>query len=238
MVKWLRSWSKNPGGIPMKLYFAPLACSMATRAAFYEAGVSATFVEVDTRTKRTAAGDDYLRVHPVGMVPALLADDGTLLFENAAILQYVADQFPAANLAPTDAAGRIRLQQWLGFISTELHKALFTPLLDAEAPEGAKAYAIEKGVARLDYLNAYLADREYLLDAFSVADAYMATILGWSVVTPVDLKKWPAVHAYLERMRQRPSIARAFGEEMPMYVAEQQRKRAGESRVAGAAAPS
>jgi glutathione S-transferase len=208
---------------------------MATRVAFYEAGVSATFVEVDTRTKRTLAGEDYLRVHPVGMVPALHTDDGTLLFENSAILQYVADRFPEARLAPADPASRARLQQWLGFISTELHKALFTPLLDDGAPEGAKAYAIEKGAARLDYLDGYLSGREFLLDEFSVADAYMATILGWSVATPVDLKKWPAVFEYLERMRQRPSIARAFGEELPMFVAEQKRKKA-ESAVAGAAA--
>jgi glutathione S-transferase len=222
----------------MKLYFAPLACSMATRAALYEARASATFVEVDTHTKRTAGGDDYLRVHPIGLVPVLDSGDGTLLFENAAILQYVADRFPEARLAPADPMGRVRLGQWLSFISAELHRGLFAPLLDPEAPEAVKAYIVARGASRLDYLNAHLSGREFLLDAFSVADAYLATILGWSVVTTVDLKKWPAVRAYLERMRQRPSIARALEEEMPMYIAEQSRKRAVESTVVGATAPS
>jgi glutathione S-transferase len=222
----------------MKLYFAPLACSMATRAALYEAGATATFVEVDTRTKRTAGGDDYLRVHPVGLVPVLDAGDGTLLFENAAILQYVADRFPEARLAPADPMGRVRLGQWLSFISAELHRGLFGVLLDREAPEAVHTYAIARGTSRLDYLNAHLSGREFLLDAFSVADAYLATILGWSVVTTVNLKKWPAVSAYLEHMRERPSMARALAEEMPMYIAEQSRKRAAESAVVQATPPS
>jgi glutathione S-transferase len=220
----------------MKLYFAPLACSMATRAALYETGALANFVQVDTRTKRTARGDDYLQVHPVGLVPVLETDDGTRLFENAAILQYVADRFPEARLAPEDPMGRVRLGQWLSFIGAELHRGLFGVLLDREAPEAVHAHAIAKGTSRLDYLNAHLSDREFLLDAFSVADAYLATILGWSVVTTVDLKKWTAVNAYLERMRQRPSLARAIEEEMPMYIAEQSRKRAMESGAAGATA--
>jgi len=221
----------------MKLYFGPLACSMATRVALYEAGATATFVEVDTRTKRTAEGEDYLRVNPLGLVPALDQGDGTLVYESAAILQYLADRFPAARLAPTDPMGRVRLQQWLSFIGAELHRGLFAALLDREASESVKSYVIAKGVPRLDYLNTHLTGREFLLDSFSVADAYLATVLSWSVVTPVDLKKWPAVSAYVERMRERPSMARALGEELPMYIAEQQRKRATESAAAHAAPP-
>lgn len=216
----------------MKLYFGPLACSMATRVALYEAGASATFVEVDTKTKRTVSGEDYLKVNPIGLVPSLDTGDGTVLFENAAILQYLADRFPEARLAPADAAGRVLLRQWLSFIGAELHKGLFGALLDREASEAVKSYVIAKSIPRLDYLNAHLTGREYLLDAFSVADAYLATILGWSVVTTLDLKKWPAVAAYLERLRERPSMARALGEETPMYIAELQRKRLTQSAVA------
>ena len=128
----------------MDHYFSPLACSLATRIALYEAGADAGFIEVDPKTKRIVDdGSDYLKVYPLGMVPAIRMDDGALLTENAAILQYVAERFPDANLAPKSGIERARLQQWLCFIGTELHKALFAPLLDAKSPEGAKAYALE-----------------------------------------------------------------------------------------------
>src|SRR4051812_33517484 len=113
----------------MKLYFSPLACSLATRITLYEADAPATFEEVDPKTKRTASGRDFKQVHPLGLVPALELEDGTLLTENAAVLQHVARCFPRAQLAPTDAPGLSRLQQWLSFTATELHKSLFMPLL-------------------------------------------------------------------------------------------------------------
>jgi glutathione S-transferase len=163
----------------MDLYFAPLACSMATRIAIYEAGADARFIEVDTKAKRILdGGDDYLAINPIGYVPALRTDDGAVLTENAAILQYVASRFPAADLAPTDGIARARLQAWLSFVGTELHKGLFIPLLDRRAPEGAKTYAMEKYRPRLDYLNDYLSGREFLLDRFSVADAYGAELVA------------------------------------------------------------
>jgi glutathione S-transferase len=208
----------------MQLYFSPLACSMATRIAFYEAGVDARFVEVDPKTKRTLEDDaDYLAVSPLGYVPALRTDDGEVLTENSAILQHVADALPQAKLAPTDARGRTHLQQWLCFIGTELHKALYTPLLDERAPAEAKTYALEKGRSRLDFLAKHLAHRDHLLDAFSVADAYLVTVLTWSVATPIDLTKWPALLAYVGRVRERPSVARAFAEERDLYVKEKAR---------------
>jgi glutathione S-transferase len=210
----------------MQLYFSPLACSMATRIALYEAGAEATFVEVDGKTKRTADQQDFLQIHPLGLVPVVRTDDGDVLTENAAILQHVAQRYPQASLAPTDARGRALLQQWLCFIGTELHKSLFGPLLDKKAPEGAKAYALEKGAARLAYLNRHLEGREYLLDAFSVADAYLVTVLNWCQATPVDLAAWPALAAYVARLRTRASVARALSEELPLYVAEQARRRA------------
>lgn len=201
----------------MHLYFSPLSCSMATRISLLEAGVDATYVEVDPQTKRTRDGADYRAIHPLGLVPALRTDDGELLTENAAVLQYVAERSPALATAGPE---RSRLQQWLCFIGTELHKGLFVPLLDDEAPEGARAYAQAKGAERLDYLAQHLAGREFLLDRFSVADAYLVTVLGWSVVTPIDLKNWPALAAYVQRLRLRPSVARAFAEERGLYAAE------------------
>ncbi len=114
----------------MDLYFSPLACSMASRIALYEADAPARFIEVDPKTKRTLEGEDFLTVNPLGLVPAIRTDDGEVLTENAAILQYIADHFPSAALAPRTGMARSRLHQWLCFIGTELHKAVFVPLLD------------------------------------------------------------------------------------------------------------
>jgi glutathione S-transferase len=207
----------------MKLYFSPLACSMATRIALYEAGAEATYVEVDPKTKRTADGADFRQIHALGLVPVLDLGDGTVLTENAAVLQYVADRFVEAGLAPRDPVGRAQLQKWLCFIGTELHKGLFAPLLDPGAPEGAKQYALHKGASRLAWLAAELEGRELLLDRFSVADAYLSTVLNWCAATPVDLAPHPAIGAYLARVRQRPSVMRAFSEEAPLYAAELKR---------------
>ena len=133
----------------MQLYFSPLACSMASRIALYEADGPAGFIEVDAKTKRTLDGADFLSINPLGLVPAIRTDDGEVLTENAAILQYIADRSPAAKLAPREGMGRSRLHQWLCFIGTELHKALFAPLFDPKMPEAAKARAVEKGGSRL-----------------------------------------------------------------------------------------
>jgi glutathione S-transferase len=208
----------------MDIYFSPLACSMASRIALYEASASAHFIEVDAKTKRTVKGEDFLAVNPLGLVPTIRTDDGEVLTENAAILQYIADRFPG--LAPQAGMARSRLQQWLSFVGTELHKALFIPLFDKQMPEQAKARALEKGDSRLAYLDACLRDREFLLDRFSVADAYLFTVLNWNIATPVDLKRWPAVQAYYERLKQRPSIAQALKEEFELYAAEQARHKA------------
>jgi glutathione S-transferase len=209
----------------MDFYFSPLACSMATRISLYEAGATANFVEVDTATQLTSKGTDFRKVNPLGLVPALALDDGQILTENAAILQYVASLYPEAKLAPEGGFERVRLQQWLCFIGTELHQGLFGPLLSKKANEGARAYALEKAAARLGLLEAHLAGRDFLLERFSVADAYLVTVLGWSPVTPVELAKWPAVAAYVERMRLRPSVATAYAEELAMYLQTQARRK-------------
>jgi glutathione S-transferase len=212
----------------MELYFSPLACSMATRIALYEAGNEASYLEVDPKTKRLQHDDsDFLAINPLGLVPTLRTDDGIILTENAAILQYVADHLPEAGIAARSASERSRMHQWLCFIGTELHKALFVPLLDKKAAPEVKAYALEKGLSRLDYLNSYLEGRDTLLDHFSVADAYLVTVINWTMATPpIDLAKWPAIKAYYERLRARPSVAKAVAEEFELYKAELARHKA------------
>ena len=212
----------------MDLYFSPLACSMATRIALYEAGVAANFLEVDPKTKKVRNdGSDFTAINPLGLVPALRTDDGLVLTENAAILQYVADRFPQAGLGTASSLERSRLHQWLCFIGTELHKGLFVPVLDRNAPPEMKTYVLGKGLSRLDYLENYLKDREFLLDHFSVADAYLVTVINWTMATPpIELAKWPTVKAYYDRLRARPSIAKAIAEEFELYKAELARHRA------------
>jgi glutathione S-transferase len=209
----------------MDLYFSPLACSMATRIALYEAGGDANYLEVDSRTKRIQQdGSDFYAVNPLGLVPTLRTDDGAILTENAAILQYVADRFPDAGIASGQGFDRSRLHQWLCFIGTELHKGLFAPLLGKTVPAEMKTYAAEKGLSRLDYLNNMLEGREFLLDHFSVADAYLVTVINWSMATPpIDLARWPAIKAYYERTLKRPSVVKALAEEMQLYRAEMAR---------------
>ena len=207
----------------MKLYFSPLSCSMATRITLYEAGATAEYVEVDPKTKQTLSGADFAAINPLGLVPVLELPDGAVITENAAILQFVAERFSALELAPRDALGRARLQQWLSFVGTELHKALFVPLLDEKASEPVKSYALAKADSRLARLAAALDRREFLLDRFSVADAYLFTVLNWSAVTPVNLSAFPVVAAYHQRLVQRPAVARAFKEEKILYARQLQR---------------
>ena len=212
----------------MDVYFSPLACSMATRIALYEAGVFANYLEVDPRTKLVLKdGSDFRKVNPLGLVPTLRTDDGTVLTENAAILQYVADHFAETGLGSSPGIDRSRLHQWLCFIGTELHKGLFVTLLDPTASKDVKDYVLKKNLSRLDYLNAYLDGREFVLDHFSVADAYLATVLNWSQATPmIDFNQWPEVKNYLRRMRKHPSVAKAMAEEVVLYQAELARHKA------------
>jgi glutathione S-transferase len=214
----------------MDLFYSPLACSMSARIALAEAGAAANFFEVDPHSKRLlATGEDYRTINPLGYVPALRLDDGTVLTENAAILQFVADAHPAAGLAPpeSDPLARAKLRQWLSFIGTELHKGLMLPLLVRDAPAEVKAWTVRKYASRLAYLDDRLDGREFLLDRFSVADAYLATILNWTQATPeIDLAAYPNVKAYLERMRQRPSVAAALTVELPLFRAEMARRKA------------
>lgn len=206
----------------MDLYFAPLSCSLATRIALYESGQAAGFHEVLLSTKRTKAGADYLAINPKGQVPALLTDDGEVLTEGVAILQYVADRAPASGLAPPAGAfARYRLQQWLNYLASELHKQVFYTLFNPAIPAEAKTYAREVALpARFDHLSAHLKDQPYLVgDRFTVADAYLVTALNWAAPAGVDLRRWPVLAEWHAAQLQRPAVARAVGEEFALRQA-------------------
>jgi glutathione S-transferase len=159
------------------------------------------------------------------MVPVLRTEEDELLTENAAVLQYVADR-AGSGLAPAGGLERSRLQQWLSFIGSELQKTVYIPLLEEKSPDGAKLFARQKAGRRFAYLDRYLAGREFLLDRFSVADAYLVTVLNWSAGAGIDLSEWPAVQAYYQRLMKRPSVARAVTEERALYAEEQERRKA------------
>ncbi|MET0283426.1 MAG: glutathione binding-like protein [Polyangiales bacterium] len=206
----------------MELYFSPLSCALATRIALYECGGEHSFIEVSGPSggKRLPDGSDYRALNPLGQVP-MLRDGSLWLTENSAILQYVARKHGA--LMPRDEAGLTELQRWLSFVGTELHKTVFNPLLDASASDEVKRYALGKSEPRLALLAAHLRERDYLLAEFSVADAYLTAVLGWVPATPVSLEPWPALRAYLERVRARPAVRKAIGEERELYRREQSR---------------
>jgi glutathione S-transferase len=200
----------------MDLYFSPLACSLGARIALYEAGAEADFHRVDAPSK-TVEGADFRLINAKGLVPALRTHDGEVITENAAVLQYIADRHPNAGLAPASGLERYRLQQWLSFIGTELHKAVFAPLLGRSSNEGAKTYARALAEERFAYLNEHLRNREFLISRFSVADCYLAAVLNWAGFVQMDLTQYPAVAAYRDRLMARPSVARAMAEEMALF---------------------
>jgi glutathione S-transferase len=208
----------------MELFFSPMACSLASRIVLYEAGADVRFIQVD-KAKRTGDGRDYRGINPMGQVPALLVPGGWLLTENAAVLQYLAEAHPAASLLPVEGDARARVRQWLGFIGTELHKAVFVPLLDPTASNDVKAYSMDKAPLRLSVLEQHLGDHDFLVDRYGIADIYLAVLLNWAPYAGVDLAAWPAVKAFHHRISQRDAVARAVAEEFALYQEEQQRPR-------------
>jgi len=199
----------------MKLYYRPGACSQAGNIWLREAGLKFELVKVDRKTKRAADGLDYNEVNPKGYVPALMLDNGEVLTENLAVLQYIADRNPAAKLAP--AAGtmeRYRLVEWLSFINSELHKGGFSPLFREEAPEGAKQWARTTLGPRLDYAERALGTKSYLTgEQFTVADAYLFVVLGWGSLVNIDIGKWPQLKRLHERVGARPHTIEALRSE-------------------------
>jgi glutathione S-transferase len=198
-----------------------MACSMATRISAYEAGADIRFLKVDTKARPKMAEDgvEFLSINPMGQVPVLRTDDGELIVENAVILQYLADRFPAAGLIPADGPERRKVQSWLSFIGSELHMGVFTVLLRPATPDEAKAFARERLTERLAYLDAHLKGREFLQGRFSVADAYLFVILNWARYLAIDFAPYPALSAYRDRLQTRPSVAKAFDEEFTLFKA-------------------
>jgi glutathione S-transferase len=205
----------------MHLYFSPLACSMASRIALYEAGANAHFVYVDGAVKKTEAGEDYLAINPLGLVPALRLDDGSVLTENAAILGYLNDKY-----WPVDVEARARRQQWIGFVNSELHTGAFSAILSPRTSDEVRAYALDKARARLAYLETALSARDYLNGDYSSADGYLFVVLNWTRVRGPDLAQFPNLLAYRDRIAAKPSVAQALSEEMALYQEEQSRRAA------------
>jgi glutathione S-transferase len=194
----------------MKLYFTPGACSLSPHVALREAGIPFELVKVDLRSKRTADGRDFSTINPFGYVPALELDSGEILTEGPAIVQYIADLAPEKALAPVNGTmARYRLQSWLAFINSEVHKtlgALFNPTLT----EDVRAATLQKFRTRLDQLETQFGDQPYLLgDAFSVADTYLYNVLGWTRLFKLELTPWPRIAAHFARIGARPAVQAA-----------------------------
>jgi glutathione S-transferase len=195
----------------MKLYFKPGACSLSPHIVLEELGLPHEAVAVDLKTKKLADGSDYLAINPKGYVPALQLDSGEVLTEGPAIVQYLADQKPEKKLAPANGTiERYRLQSWLTFIGTEVHKS-FSPLFNAAMPEEAKAFARANLERRLGWVNQQLAGQDYLMGAdFTVADAYLFTVASWARVVKLDISAFTNLTAYMARVAARPGVLAAL----------------------------
>ena len=195
----------------MKLYYSPGACSLSPHIVAREAGLDIELVKADTKTKKMSDGGDYWQVNPKGYVPALELDDGQLLTEGPAIVQYLADRNPASALAP--AAGtmeRYRLQEWLNFITSEIHKS-YSPLFNPAASADWKAAAKANLEKRFAFVADKLAGRSYLLgEQFTVADAYLFTVANWGQWVGIDIGQWPALKAHHARVAARPKVQEAL----------------------------
>lgn len=189
----------------MKLYYSPGACSLSPHIALREAGLKFDAETVDLRTHKTKSGADFYQINPKGYVPALVLDDGQLLTEGAAIVQYVADQKPRRKLAPkAGTIERAHLQEWLNFIATEVHKS-FSPLFNPATPEEMKKGALDRLNKRLAYIAERLDGKPWLMgDEFTVADAYLFTMLQWANGMKIDVG--PVLSAYRDRVAARPAV--------------------------------
>ncbi|HEY6644691.1 glutathione transferase GstA [Povalibacter sp.] len=204
----------------MKLYYGRGTCSLAPHIALRETGAAFDLVLVDIRAKLTEAGADFRAINPNGYVPVLELDSGERLTETVVILRYIADQYPAANLAPpAGTMARYRLLEWLTFISSEVHKN-YSPLFNPAVPEEFKAMTREKIGVRLGYVEQRLAGKQYLMgDAFSVADAYLFICLNWSKAIQVDLAAFANLQGFQARVAARPATQAALQAEKPIRKA-------------------
>lgn len=195
----------------MKLFYKPGACSLASHITLRESGKDFTLDGVDLMKKRLENGDDFFSVNPKGQVPALLLDDGTLLTEGVAIMQYLADSVPDRQLlAPTSSLSRYKTIEWLNYIATELHKG-FTPLFRPDTPEDFKPTVRALLEKKMQYVNDSLKDNQWICGPrFSIADAYLFTVLRWAYAVKLNMAGLSNIDAYMARMAERPAVAAAL----------------------------
>jgi glutathione S-transferase len=195
----------------IKLYYSPGACSLSPHIALCESGLQFEIEKVDTKSKKTASGGDFLAVSPNGYVPALKIAEGKVITEGPAIVQWIADQAPQSHLAPANGTWeRTQLQQWLNFISTEIHKS-YSPLFSAEVPDAYKAMTKDKLLKRYAYVNDYLKGKQFLVgNNFTVADGYLFTVTNWANFLKLDLSEYREVAAFSDRVNSRPKVLQAL----------------------------
>lgn len=198
----------------MQLYFSPGACSLASHITLREAGIPFDLKRADTKTKKLEDGSDYYAINSKGAVPALKLDDGTVLTEGVVIMQYLGDQKPESTLVPKNGTlERYRLQEWLNYITSEVHKS-YSPLWNATADPKVKEYTLANLQTKFDWLNTQLTGKKFLMgDTFTVADAYLFTVLNWSNFLSVDMAKWPAIGEFMARVAARPRVQEAMAAE-------------------------
>jgi len=198
----------------MQLYYSPGACSLASHITLREAGLPVELKKTDTKTKKLEDGSDYFAVNSKSAVPALRLDAGQVLTEGPAILQYLADQKPESKLVPrAGTLERYRVLEWLNFITSEVHKS-FSPLFNPAADPKVKEYTTQNLEKRFDWINKQLAGKQYLTgDQFTIADAYLFVVTNWSNFVGIDLGRWPALKAFVERVAARPKVQEALAAE-------------------------
>lgn len=195
----------------MQLYFSPGACSLASHITAREAGIPIKLERADTKTKKLVDGSDYYAVNSKGAVPALRLDDGQVLTEGVVIMQYLADRKPESKLAPANGTfERYRLQEWMNYITSEVHKS-YSPLWNPGNDPKVKEFALANLEKKLDWVNGQLAGRKYLTgDDFTIADAYLYTVINWSFLLGMNLDKWPALKDFHARVAARPKVQEAL----------------------------
>ena len=194
----------------MKLYYSPGACSLSPHIALHEAGLAHDLVKVDLKAKKTEAGDDYSQINPKGQVPALMLDNGELLTEGPVILQMIADKAAGKNLAPANGtAERYKLQEWLNFITTELHKN-FSPLFQPVIPDDVKNFFRDRIKGKFKYADSQLGQDYLMGKQFTVADGYLFVMLKWAERTGMDLSEFKNLTAFNDRVAARPNVQAAL----------------------------
>ncbi|HJT06795.1 MAG TPA: glutathione transferase GstA [Stellaceae bacterium] len=195
----------------VKFYFSPGACSLSPHIVLRESGLPFELEQVNLQTKKLKSGGDFLEINPKGQVPVLKLDSGDILTEGPAIVQYIADQKPESGLAPkAGTIQRYHVQEWLNFITSELHKS-FTPLFRQNTPEEYAKISKENLANRFSFLDKELGKRQYLMgDKFTVPDAYAFTVVGWSKYKDIDLSRWPNLKGYMDRVGARPKVQEAI----------------------------